>query len=331
MNIIPGREVEVVRRNRYFLWAVVVAAVVLMGSIAGAADFPKDKQIRMVVPYGAGGGVDISSRILATAAQDTLGQRVDVVCMPGAGGQEGINFVLQQPHDGYTLLVTDYGPLVTTALTEEVNYDLSDWMPLVQITEVVPTFFVVSDSPVKDVPTWVKMAKESPESLSVGHGRHLSVPHLPLILFERIAGIKNTHVPTTGGSEALAFVLGKKVDIGSSVPSTIASTVKAGTVRPLAVCSLERVASLPDTPTMKELGYDVVLPAWYTVFAPKGTPEAALKVLEEKFLEALRSQGAVEMAGKANVLLTPYGRDKTVPLYDGTIANLKTILADVKK
>ena len=314
---------------------LLVAAVLLMafsfGALAEGADFPKAKQIRMVVPYGAGGGVDISTRILATPAQDILGQRIDVVCMPAAGGQEGINFVLQQPRDGYTLLVTDYGPLVTTALTEEVNYDLTDWVPLVQITEVVPTFFVLSESPLKDVADWVKIAKDKPESLTVAHGRHLSVPHLPLILFEKTAGLKNTHVPTTGGSEALAFVLGKKVDVGASVPSTIASTVKAGTVRPLAVCSLERVATLPETPTMKELGYDVVLPAWYTVFAPKGVPEETLRVLEEKFIEALNSDGAKEMAAKANVLLTPYGRDKTVGLYEGTISSLKTILADVVK
>ncbi len=318
-------------QKKLLLVAVVLLMAFSFGALAEGADFPKAKQIRMVVPYGAGGGVDISTRILATPAQDILGQRIDVVCMPGAGGQEGINFVLQQPKDGYTLLVTDYGPLVTTALTEEVSYDLSDWVPLVQITEVVPTFFVLSESPLKDVAEWVKTAKDKPESLTVAHGRHLSVPHLPLILFEKTAGMKNTHVPTTGGSEALAYVLGKKVDVGASVPSTIASTVKAGTVRPLAVCSLERVATLPDTPTMKELGYDVVLPAWYTVFAPKGVPEENLTDLEEKFIEALNSNTAKEMAAKANVLLTPYGRDKTVGLYEGTISSLKTILADVVK
>jgi tripartite-type tricarboxylate transporter receptor subunit TctC len=178
------------------LGTAVLLAVLSFGAMASAADFPKAKQLRMVVPYGAGGGVDISTRILATPAQDILGQRIDVVCMPGAGGQEGINFVLQQPRDGYTLLVTDYGPLVTTALTEEVTYDLSDWVPLVQITEVVPTFFVLAESPLKNVEDWVKAAKEKPESLTVAHGRHLSVPHLPLILFEKTAGIKNTHVPT---------------------------------------------------------------------------------------------------------------------------------------
>lgn len=318
------------KRTVFLVCAVVIMAFAL-GSAVSAAEFPKEKQIRMVVPYGAGGGVDIAARILATHAQDVLGQRVDVICMPAAGGQEGINFVLQQPRDGYTLLVTDYGPLVTTALTEEVSYELSEWLPLVQITEVVPTFFVKSESPLKNVGDWVKTAKENPGSLTVAHGRHLSVPHLPLILFEKTAGIKNTHVPTTGGSEALAFVLGEKVDIGASVPSTIASSVKAGTMRPLAVCSLERDATLPDTPTLKELGYDVVLPAWYTVFAPQGVPEEILGFLNEKLLEVLKSEAAVEMASKSNVLLTPYGRDKTIPLYEGTISSLKLILADVAK
>jgi tripartite-type tricarboxylate transporter receptor subunit TctC len=320
-----------VKKRNLVLVAVACLMMFLVCSVGEAAEFPKAKQIRLVVPYGAGGGVDISSRILAAPAQELLGQRVDVVCMPGAGGQEGINFVLQQPRDGYTLLVTDYGPLVTTALTEEVGYDLSDWIPLVQITEVVPTFFVLAESPIKTVEDWVKIAREKPESLTVAHGRHLSVPHLPLILFEKVSGIKNTHVPTTGGSEALAFVLGKKVDMGASVPSTIAATVGAGTTRPVAVCSLDRVATLPDTPTMKELGYDVVLPAWYTVFAPKGVPEDVLGILEAKFIEALKSAEAIEMAGKAKVLLTPYGRDKTQGLYDGTISSLKTILADIEK
>lgn len=318
-------------KRKLFLVVGALLIAFSFGTLAEGAEFPKAKQIRMVVPYGAGGGVDISTRILATSAQDTLGQRIDVVCMPGAGGQEGITFVLQQPKDGYTLLVTDYGPLVTTALTEEVTYDLSDWVPLVQITEVVPTFFVLSESPLKNVEDWIKVAKDKPGSLTVAHGRHLSVPHLPLILFEKTVGIENTHVPTSGGSEALAYVLGKKVDVGASVPSTIASTVKAGTVHPLAVCSLERVAALPDTPTMKELGYDVVLPAWYTVFAPKEVPEENLKVLEEKFIEALNSESAKEMAAKSNIFLTPYGRDKTAGLYEGTISSLKTILADVVK
>lgn len=304
----------------------VMCILCLAASGAFAADFPTEKALRIVVPYGAGGGVDTAARILAGPASDILGQQVSVVCMAGAGGQEGINFVVKQPHDGYTLLATDYGPLVTTALTEEVNYDLSDWIPLVQITEVIPVFFVTSDSDIKDTADWVAKAKAQPATLSVAHGRHLSVPHLPLILFEDRAGIKNLHVPTTGGSEALAFVLGKKVSIGASVPSTVAATVKAGTIRCLAVAGAARVSTLPDTPTLTELGYDVVLPAWYTVFVHKDTPQDRVKLLEEKFMQALKSDAAKALADKANMPLAPAGVEENAKIYTRTITSLKTVL-----
>lgn len=293
---------------------------------AKSVEFPLQKPIRLVIPYGAGGGVDISARILSAVAPEILNQRVDVICMPGAGGQEGINYVINQPADGYTLLVTDYGPLITTALTEKVGYELADWKPVFQITEVVPTFFTRSDSPVKTVDAWVKALKEKPEALSVGHGRYLSVPHLPLILFESVAGIKNVHVPTTGGSEALAFVLGKKVDLGASVPSTIAAGVKSGDLTAIAVASGKRVSTLPNTPTMKEAGYDVSLPAWYTILAYKGVPEDRLAFLSKKFTEALNTGSAKSLAKQASVEITLFERPELQKIYDETVKNLRDIL-----
>jgi tripartite-type tricarboxylate transporter receptor subunit TctC len=294
--------------------------------------FPTDKTIRLVNPYGAGGGVDRSSRILAGVAPEFVDQRIDVVSMPGAGGQEAINFVMEQPADGYTLLVTDYGPLVTTALSEDVSYELSDWIPVYQITETVPVFFARSDSPIKDIAGWVDALKAAPESLSVGHGRYLSVPHLPLILFENLAGVKNTHVPTTGGSEALAFVLGKKVDLGASVPSTIAGSVKSGDLRGLAVCSAARAASLPDTPTMKEVGYNVVLPAWFTIFAYKDVPAERIEFLRVKFSEAMASPSATALAGRADVVISPaFTRAELEASYKDTIKNLSAVLESIGK
>jgi len=294
--------------------------------------FPAEKTIRIVNPYGAGGGVDRSSRILAGVAPEYVDQRIDIISMSGAGGQEAVNFVMNQPADGYTLLVTDYGPLVTTALTEDVSYDLSDWIPVYQITEVVPVFFAPSDSPIQDIAGWVDALKAAPESLVVGHGRYLSVPHLPLILFENLAGVKNTHVPTTGGSEALAFVLGKKVDLGASVPSTIAGSVKAGDLRALAVCSAARAKSLPDTPTMKEVGYDVVLPAWFTIFAYKDVPAERIEFLRTKFAEAMASKSATALAGRANVVPSPaYTRTELEATYKDTIKNLTAVLKSIGK
>lgn len=319
------------RRLSFVMFLVVILLLAFVSVSSFAAEYPKEKVIRIFIPYGAGGGSDISGRMLASAAQPLIDQRIDVISMPGAGGQEAINFVMNQPQDGYTFLQTDYGPLITTALTEKVGYDLSDWKPIFQITEVVPTFFVKADSSIKDIDDWIAKAKANPNVFSVGHGRYLSVPHLPLIMFEKLSGIENKHIPTTGGSEALAFVLGGHVDIGASVPSTIKATIEAGLIRALAVCSEERVPSLPDTPTMKELGYDVVLPAWYTIFVYKDVPEDRIEFIQNKFTEALNTKSAQSMAKKLNIRLTPIRAEKLQVIYNATIENLKTLLSDIMK
>jgi len=319
------------RRLNFVMLCVVILLLVFVSISCFAGEYPKEKTIRLFNPYGAGGGVEICSRILASSAQTLVDQRIDVISMAGAGGQEAINFVMNQPQDGYTFLVTDYGPLITTALTEKVGYDLSDWKPVVQIQEVVPTFFVKADSPIKDVNDWIAKAKANPNVFSVAHGKYLSVPHLPLIMFEKLTGINNKNVPTTGGAEALVFVLGGHVDIGASVPSTIAASVKAGLIRALAVCSEERVPSLPDTPTMKELGYDVVFPAWYTVFAYKDVPEDRIEFIQNKFIEAMNTKGAQSMAKNLNVDLTPYGSKKCQEIYNATIEDLKSLLSVLMK
>lgn len=306
-----------------FLGAVAVSGV-------SSADFPTEKSLTLVTPYGAGGGVDITARVLSGVARENIGTRLDVVNMAGAGGQEAINHVLRSQPDGYTLLITDYGPLVTTALRENVSYDLEEWVPIVTITEVVPTFFVDSGHEIQSVSDWVDYAKKNPGSLSVGHGRHLSVPHLPLILFEKAAGIKNAHIPTTGGSEALAYVMGGTTDLGSSVPSTIQSGVESGGIKAIAVASQERVESLPDTPTLLEEGYDVVLPAWYTVFVHKDVPESRRAILEEEIMSALKTEKANSLATQSGVSLTLRGHEESSAAYENTISNIKVLLDDIE-
>lgn len=213
--------------------------------------------ISLVVPYDAGGGVYNAAIIVANAAAEKLGQTINVVCMSGNGGQEGVEYVYNQPSDGLTLLATDYGPLITTSIEEDVIYDLSDFTALAEMTTTIPTFFVKADSPYQTMEDLIAAAKAAPGTISVGHGKFHSVPHLPLMLLEQDAGISFNEVPTSGGSEAKAFVLGGSVDVGASVPSTIAGEVQEGLLRVLAVASDERAPEFPDAPTLKELGYDV--------------------------------------------------------------------------
>jgi len=305
------------------------SAVAISGAGMAAADFPSEKPIRLVSPYGAGGAVDIASRILSSVSGEFLDTRVDVISIDGAGGQEAINFVKDAPADGYTLLVTDYGPLITTALQQDVDYELDDWVPIVQITEVSPVFFARADSPYTDMDTLIALAKENPGGISVGHGRYLSVPHLPLILLEQVAEFETNHIPTTGGGQALAFVLGGQTDFGASVPSTIAGGIGDGSLVALALATAERVDALPDTPTLRELGYDVVLPAWYTIFAHRDVPAENMAALEEKILAALNSPSAQALGARTGTDVRPLGMEAGMEAYQTTISNLEAILATI--
>ncbi len=285
-----------------------------------------DKPIKMVVPYDAGGGVYNAAIIVAGYAQEYLGTTIDVVCMAGAGGQEGIEYVYNQPSDGYTLLATDYGPLVSTAIEEDVIYDLKEFAPLAEMQTTIPTFFVKADSPYETMDDLIEAAKANPGKISVGHGKFHSVPHLPLILLESLTGADFNEVATSGGSEALAFTLGGSVDVGASVPSTIAGSVEAGDLRVLAVATDARIEEFPDAPTLKELGYEVSMPAWYTIFCKADVPENVKAALEAGLVAAITSDEAVATAAESKIKLTGAGAEACQAAYDETIANLTELL-----
>jgi len=285
-----------------------------------------DKPIKVVVPYDAGGGVYNATIIVAGFAQEYLGTTIDVVCMAGAGGQEGIEYVYNQPSDGYTLLATDYGPLVSTAIEEDVIYDLKEFAPLAEMQTTIPTFFVKADSPYETMTDLVEAAKAAPGEISVGHGKFHSVPHLPLILLETLSGADFNEVATSGGSEALAFTLGGSVDVGASVPSTIAGSVEAGDLRVLAVATDARIDEFPDAPTLKELGYEVSMPAWYTIFCKADVPQNVKDALEAGLVAAITSEEAVKTAAESKIKLTGAGAEACQAAYEETIANLTELL-----
>lgn len=315
----------------FTLMLMVLTSGVLFGEgVREEQEFPEERPIRLINPYDPGGSTDISGRILASTAPEFLDQTVTVTSMSGAGGQEALNFILDDP-TGYNLLITDYGPLITTALTEDVRYELDDWVPIVQISEGHPVFFVNSNSPIESVEDWVNMAKEDPGSITIAHGRYLAPPHLPLILFEQEAGIENTHVATTGGSEARSFVMGGQVDMGVSVTTSILPMVEAGDFRAIAVPLEERSPILPEVPTLKELGYDVVFPFWFTVFAHKDTPEEDMRLLEEAFINALETESGKALAEKSGVDLKVLGMDEALPVYENTVKSLRTIMEAVEE
>lgn len=302
----------------------------LLSATAAVAEFPSEGPIRIVTPYGAGGGIDIAARILAQVGEAHLGARVEVVNMPGAGGMDAANFVRQNGDDGYTLIISDYGPLITLPLLEDTPYQPEDWVPLTQVTEIAPTIVARSDAGFDDLAGFIAAAQANPGSVAITHGAYLSSSHLPLLRLQDLAGFATNQIPTSGGGETVQFLLGGTVPVAVTTPTTIAGAVEAGDAVPLAVASAERVPSLPDTPTLAELGHDVVMPVWYTIFATANVPEDIVAHLSDGIAAAYASDEGQELAARANVDARPISRaDGLQDIYDATFETVRETLESV--
>lgn len=300
-------------------------------AFAQAAGFPEQRPIRILTPYGAGGGMDIAARILSAIGESHLGTRVDVVNMPGAGGLNAAMFVLDAEPDGYTLLISDYGPLITLPLREDTAYGPGDWVPLVQVTEIAPTLVVRPDFPEPSFAGFVAAAVANPGRLHATHGAYMSSSHLPLLRLEQISEIRTNHVPTLGGGETLQFLLASIVSLAVTNSSSIAASVHSGRVVPIAVATSQRVPELPDTPTLRELGHDVVMPVWYTIFAPAGVPIERRRILAERLARAYASTQARELAQRARITLTPTSLEEVEQIYLDTVRTVTATIEGLKQ
>lgn len=314
---------------KQYLIAASAAILVVASPGLAKAEFPTEGPIRIVTPYGAGGGIDIAARILSSVGEAHLGTRVDVVNMPGAGGLDAASYVHAQDADGYTLIISDYGPLITLPQREDTPYQTEDWAPLVQVTEIAPTFVTRTDSPYGDLESLIAAAKAQPGSIPATHGTYISSNHLPLLRLEQITGARMNHVPTSGGGETVQFLLGGTVPFAVTTPATISGAIDAGTAQVIGVATAERVPSLPDVPTLRESGYDIVMPVWYTIFARADVPEDRRRMLAEKIAEAYASSQAQELAERSRLTVVPIYGEALDTIFSETVDVVRETLANI--
>jgi len=309
-----------------------IAFVVLsLPSAAVFAEFPNDRPIRVVTPYGAGGGIDVAARILSSIGEEHLGTRVDVVNMPGAGGLTAATFVREAEPDGYTLLISDYTPLVTLPLRESTPYSTDDWLPLVQVTEIAPTFVINASTGYESLADVLQAAKQKPGALAATHGTFMSSSHLPLLRLEQNASVTFNHVPTSGGGETFQFLLGNIVQLAVTTPATIIGPARSGRVLPVAVATANRISALPDTPTLRESGIDIVMPVWYTIFTTSEVPADRVRLLAERIVTAYASTEAQILAKRAGLEIEPRGLEDTKQIYLQTIATVADTLSGLRE
>ncbi len=268
-------------------------AMACLPGLAGAADEYPSKPISIVVPYPAGGVVDIVGRLVADKLGTALGKRVIVENKPGAGGTIGAAAVAKAAPDGYTLLVGGAATHVFAPLLyKTVPYDpVKQFAPISQLTAGPLVLVVNSALPAKNMAEFLAYVRANGDKVNFASNGKGTFPHLAAELMKQAANLNPTHIPYNGGPPAMiALAAGDVAFSVNHIPNVLAQ-IKAGKIRPLATTGLARSSSFPDLPTFDEAGFKgFETSAWFGLFAPPGTPPPIIDRLARETTEALKAK-----------------------------------------
>ncbi len=272
-----------------FLAAVCLFAVAVPASFA-QAPYPT-QQVRIICAFPAGGGTDLTSRLLGEQLQKILGQPVVVENRTGASGMIGTEAVAKSKPDGYTLLVASGEMALNPHLYPKIAYDWEkDLQPITRLVSVPNVMAVNMDVPAKNVAEFIAYARQNPEKLTFSSSGVGNPQQLTGELFNKMAGVKVRHVPYKGAAPQLAALAGKEVhmtfvSIGAAKPF-----IDGQRIRPIGVTSLKRVSALPDVPAIAEhpplAGFELV--NFFGFYAPAGLPDPILKRLNAAAMQAMQ-------------------------------------------
>ena len=259
------------------LLALFFATSVVIAAPAAAQDTYPSRPISLIVPYAAGGSIDLVARILAEGLTARLGQTVVVEDKPGGNGVIGIGAVAKAKPDGYTLQMGAVGANVTpAAVQKDYPFDpLRDYVPVAMVAEWSAILVVKKDLPVSTLAEFVAYAKARPGALNFGTTGYGSFAHLVSEVFMQQTGIAMQHVQYKGGAQATNDLLAGAIDAHMMSSAVGAGQAENPRLKMLAVASTRRLPSIPKVPTMAEAGVSGVdQTAWLCVFGPPGVPEA---------------------------------------------------------
>jgi tripartite-type tricarboxylate transporter receptor subunit TctC len=295
-----------VTRVRDVLGALSLGAALLAPLMAQAQLYP-GRPIKIIVPYAAGGAVDIVARTIGQPLAEALKQPVIVDNRPGASANIGMEMVAKATPDGYTLLMASNGIATNVALFPDLAFDARrDFAPVAKIGYAPLVIVVPAASPVKSLKELIAMARAEPGKLTYASAGNGSSGHLAGELLKSTAKIDVLHVPYKGGAPAITDLLGERISFMPINPVEVMAHIRGGRLRALAVASEKRFPLLPDVPTVAEAGlagYEASV--WWGVVAPAKTPPEIVRQLNAETNQALTNPAMASKFGELGVVVTP--------------------------
>jgi tripartite-type tricarboxylate transporter receptor subunit TctC len=312
-----------------------VLALVAGGPAAADEAYPT-RPITIIVPFPPAGIADLTARPLAAALERGFKQPVVVSNKAGAAGAVGMQSVAIARPDGYTLLLG----LVSISIIPEVDalfgrppaFTREQFVGIARLNADPPLLVANAAMPWKSVEELLEDARKRPGEITYASSGIYGASHVPLeMLLHAAGGLKMRHLPTTGGGPATTAVLGKHAALWASPPALAVPHVKAGKLRPLATWGASRLASFPDVPTLRELGYDVEYSLWAGLFAPSGVPAGVVKALREATRQAVADPDFKAAVDKAQTPIAYQDADEFKAWWDHDAAMLARVIKKIGK
>jgi tripartite-type tricarboxylate transporter receptor subunit TctC len=289
-----------VRRTCKALAIMTVVTVSMAGPVSvSAADTYPVRPVRIIVPFGAGGGTDIQGRLLSKKFHESMGQTFIVDNRPGASGLIGTEIATKSAPDGYTILFTTASLAVNVTLYgKRLTIDpLKDLQPISWISSVPLVLVEHPTVPARDVKELMRLAKRSGR-MNAGHNGAGTTSHLAVEMLEQTVGIDVVPVPYKGGGPSMTALIGGEVDFNFATALTAAPHVKSGRVRALAVTTAKPSKAFPTLPTMASIFPGFEVDNWYAMFVPTGTPQVIVTKLNSEIRKALAAPDVKEFMAR---------------------------------
>ena len=264
-------------------------AVLLLAPCLALAQAYPSKPVKLIVPFPAGGTTDLIARLIQAKFQENLGQTLIIENKGGAGGSIGAAEAAKAPPDGYTLLMVFDTHAVNHHLYKQAPDPFKTLEHICLMVTSPSSLVVVTSFAPNNMRDLVAHAKGNPQAVTYATAGPASSNHLAALLFERHAGVRMTHVPYKGGGPMVQALLGQQVNIAFMSTPLILPHIKSGKVKPLAVGGKNRIAQLPDVPTLSETfpGFEQI--SWFGILAPVGAPRDVIARVHRDMLRTLQA------------------------------------------